>query len=96
MADWRESPFFDYRCDACGTPFCERVHVMNLALDRIEEEFCLACLSQEYAMAEPEMADYTWDYVQARDCFKSPWENFDAATCPKIEAGQCFCQKSTQ
>ena len=95
MTDWLDFPFFDYRCDACGAPFCERIHVMNLTLDRIETELCMDCLAKEYNMPPAEMADYTWDYVQARDCFKNPWESFNASACPKISLQQCFCQKTT-
>lgn len=88
--------FFDYRCDACGELFCERVHVMNMTLDHIDEEFCMSCLSQTHALSEPEMADFAWDYVQRRDCFKTPWEHFDASLCPRIPTQTCYCQKTTQ
>lgn len=66
---------------------------MNMTLDRIEEEFCLACLSAEYGKTQAEMADYCWEYVQARDCFKTPWMNFDAKPCPKQTTQTCHCQK---
>lgn len=88
-----EPSFFDYMCDRCGGPFCERVHVMNMALNYIDEEYCLACLSKELGKTEPELADFAWLYVQARDCFKDPWTKFDATACPRIETQNCYCQK---
>lgn len=84
--------FFDYRCDHCGQPFCERVHVMNMTLDHIEEEACLSCLANEYNKTEAEMAKFCWDYVQARECFKTPWMHFNAKTCPHQANATCHCQ----
>jgi len=88
-----ESPFFDYMCDRCGGPFCERVNVMNLALNYVDETFCLPCLSAELGKSESDLADFAWLYVQARDCFKDPWMKFDASACPKLEDKTCYCQK---
>lgn len=85
-------PFFDYACDRCGAPFCERVQIMNLALDYVEEQFCLDCLAAEQGMVPAELAAFAKDYVHARECFKTPWEKFNAAACPLIAQGQCHCQ----
>lgn len=84
--------FFDYYCDNCDKPFCERIQVMNLALNYVEEAFCLECLASREGV-EPE-AFYYWilDYVASRDCFKTPWENFSAASCPRIVDKTCFCK----
>ncbi|MGE0199628.1 MAG: hypothetical protein AB7P76_01530 [Candidatus Melainabacteria bacterium] len=84
--------FFDYPCDQCGTLFCERVHLMNLALNYIDEEFCLACLAGRHDMTPAAMAEFAWEYVSGRDCFKDPWMQFDAAPCPLRPAGHCHCQ----
>src|SRR4051794_9740319 len=84
--------FFEYTCDRCGAPVCGRMQIMNLALDFVEELFCLACLASEQDMAEAELADFAKAYVYSRECFLTPWQNIQAATCPKIEQQQCFCQ----
>lgn len=86
--------FFDYTCDQCGTPFCERIHVMNMALDRIEEEFCLTCLAQHENLSPEDFYHWIVDYVMARDCFQSPWEKFNANPCPRIVDKTCFCKAS--
>lgn len=85
--------FFDYRCDQCGQPYCERVNVMNLTLGYTEEAYCLSCLGMRHHLDEPAMADFCWEYVQSRDCFKNPWMAFDASVCPKLPVQQCYCQK---
>lgn len=87
-----EALFFDYSCDLCGAPVCERVQLMNLALNYEEELFCLDCLAKEQDMAPAELADFAKSYVYSRDCFKNPWMKFNATTCPKIATHQCFCQ----
>jgi hypothetical protein len=84
--------FFDYFCDRCGAPFCERVQVMNLALNYVEEQYCLPCLAAEQDMGQADFAAFAKEYVYARECFKTPWDNFNALVCPHIEAQQCFCQ----
>lgn len=84
--------FFDYECDACGRSFCERIHVMNMVLNHVEEEYCLECLAQN-ENREPQ-AFFNWivAYVMARDCFKTPWDNFNVAPCPRIADKSCFCE----
>jgi hypothetical protein len=91
MADTDVS-FFDYTCDQCGAPVCERVQLMNLALDYVEDLYCLQCLANEQGMPQPELAEFAKDYVQSRECFKTPWDKFNASTCPKLPLGQCYCQ----
>lgn len=85
--------FFAYACDRCGAPLCERVQVMNLALNYVEELFCLACLAAEQEMPENALADFAREYVYARECFKTPWDQFAARArdCPRLSAGRCFC-----
>lgn len=85
--------FFDYCCDRCGNMFCERVHIMNMALGYVDEEYCLPCLSAEHEQTEADMAGFAWGYVKERDCFKNPWEAFDASACPKKAANACYCQQ---
>lgn len=87
-----EPSFFDYTCDRCGQPLCERVQLMNLALNYEEEIYCLNCLAAEQGMSEPELAEFTKAYIQSRDCFKTPWDKFNAKPCPKLSTHQCFCQ----
>lgn len=88
--------FFDYTCDRCGAPVCERVQIMNLALDYVDELFCLSCLAAELDMTAPALADYARQYVQARECFKTPWDAFapQALQCPQLTLKQCYCQDS--
>ncbi len=83
--------FFDYYCDACDKPFCERIHVMNLVLNNVDSEFCLECLAKS-TEKEPD-AFYHWvlDYVMERECFKTPWEKFNPTPCPRITDKTCFC-----
>ena len=86
-------PFlFDYTCDDCERPFCERILVMNLALDHEDEMFCLECLTQKEGL-DSTHAFYLWitDYIMARDCFASPWGKFNASPCPRIQDKSCFC-----
>jgi len=87
--------FFDYTCDRCGAPFCERVQLMNLALDYVDEQFCLACLAAGQDMNETAMADFARDYIDSRECFKTPWEKFDATGCPKLATHSCHCQDAS-
>ena len=89
-----ESDFFDYHCDRCGGLFCERINVMNLTLDFVDEQYCMACLSAELVKSEPELAEFVKEYVHARECFKTPWDAFapQAARCPRLPLGSCHCQ----
>lgn len=64
---------------------------MNLALGLVDDAFCLACLAREHQQSEQAMAEFCWGYVQARDCFKTPWLKFDATACPKQETSTCYC-----
>lgn len=87
--------FFSYYCDRCDRPFCERIHVMNLALNHIDEEYCLECLADDTAQSPEDF--YTWilEYVQERECFLTPWTNFSVAACPRITDKTCFCPASS-
>lgn len=86
--------FFDYACDRCGALVCERVQIMNLALDNVEELFCLACLAEEQDMEQPALAEFARDYVYSRECFKTPWDAFaaQAQRCPNLANHTCYCQ----
>ncbi len=88
--------FFDYTCDVCGGPVCERIQLMNLALNYEEELFCLDCLASEQEMSPPDLASFAKEYVYSRDCFKTPWFKFNAKPCPKLDQQQCFCQDSEE
>jgi hypothetical protein len=89
-----ESAFFDYTCDTCGASICERLQIMNLTLDYVDDLYCLDCLAKEQDLPPPEMAEFAKAYVHARECFKTPWDAFapKAVQCPRIATGQCFCQ----
>jgi len=93
-ADLTNAIFFDYTCDRCGAPVCERVQIMNLALDNVDELFCLACLAEEQDMAQPALAEFARDYVYSRECFKTPWDSFSAQAkqCPRLPQNECHCQ----
>lgn len=84
--------FFDYSCDQCGAPVCERVQLMNLALGYEADLYCLDCLAQLQDMPADELAAFAKSYISSRDCFKAPWLKFNARDCPKLETGACFCQ----
>lgn len=87
-----ESTFFEYVCNTCQTPFCERILVMNLALDLEDEQYCLKCLSsQEGLNNEKAFYDFITPYIKARDCFLSPWQKFNPNPCPRITDKTCFC-----
>lgn len=86
--------FFEYQCDSCNRPFCERIHLMNLALDRIEEECCLECLSKAEGLSPAEFYNWILEYVMARDCFKTPWNSFNASLCPRLADKSCFCKET--
>jgi hypothetical protein len=85
------SDFFDYPCDACGRPYCERIQVMNLVLDNIEDMYCLECLAAQEGQTPEAFYHWILDYVEARECFKTPWDNFDYKPCPRILDKSCFC-----
>lgn len=85
---------FDYYCAKCDAPFCERVSIMNLALNYVEDGFCLSCLAADHQMSEAELSVFVRDYVEARECFKTPWDNFNATGCPRLETKECHCQDS--
>lgn len=86
--------FFDYYCDQCDRPFCERIHVMNLALDHVEAEYCLECLAQQEGVTSEGFYHWIIEYVMARDCFKTPWDNFQFAVCPRITDKSCYCEEA--
>lgn len=92
-----ESDFFIYPCDHCGAGFCERVNLMNLALDYVESAYCLDCLARMHEMNPAELANFAQAYVHARECFKTPWDNeaAHAAQCPRLPESQCHCQDLT-
>lgn len=84
--------FFDYTCDRCGAPVCERVQIMNLALDFVDTLECLSCLAERQGMSMADLAGSVRDYIDSRECFSTPWRNFRAGTCPLIEIRACYCQ----
>ncbi|MCA9788458.1 MAG: hypothetical protein KC462_01745 [Cyanobacteria bacterium HKST-UBA05] len=84
-------PFFTYQCDATDRPFCDRIAIMNLALDQVSDQYCLEVLAESQAMAPKAFFDRMYVYIQSRDCVKTPWEAFDPSPCPRMAEGSCFC-----
>jgi len=87
------SELFEYTCDLCGKPFCERISVMNLALDQVEEAYCLECLAGRESLSPEGFYQWIGEYVMSRDCFKTPWDNFNYTPCPRIDDKTCFCTR---
>lgn len=94
LADLCLADFFDYACETCGAPYCERVSVMNLALGETEAGYCLPCLAQLQAgtVTAGALAERLKPYILSRDCFKKPWLAFDPSPCPAASTNTCFCQ----
>lgn len=100
--------FFDYSCDTCGAPVCERLQVMNLTLNIEEALYCFPCLTTLQDVPAEDLRETLLDYVGARDCFKKPWRTFKATGCPypRVEtldsagetamAGVCYCRPDTE
>lgn len=86
------SSFFDYICDDCGKPVCERLQVMNFALDNLEDLYCIQCLAVQEESTPTALATTLSAYIQSRECFKTPWDNFAAEGCPKKLDNTCYCQ----
>jgi hypothetical protein len=84
-------PFFDYECDACHAPVCERMLLLALAHE-VEDTLCLDCLVRREGVEKTRFVHTTKAYIQSRNCFKKPWDAFDASACPLLESGACFCQ----
>ncbi|MFM7468628.1 MAG: hypothetical protein ACKO37_03910 [Vampirovibrionales bacterium] len=84
--------FFDYTCDACQAPVCERVSILNLTLDIEDILYCLPCLTRLQEDIGPDsplsleqvmtLRALLLGYVEARDCFNKPWSQFKAQACP--------------
>jgi hypothetical protein len=90
-----ESPsFFEYACDRCNAPVCERQTLIALALDVEEETLCIACLETQEGLTRDAFLPKTKRYIQSRDCFKKPWNAMaeQAKNCPLLPLGQCPCQ----
>ena len=83
--------FFDYQCAQCDAAFCERIMLMNLALDIEDEQLCLNCLAQQENLAAQGFYEWILKYIFARDCFKTPWGKVDVTPCPRIKDKSCFC-----
>jgi hypothetical protein len=83
--------FFDYSCDVCGAPVCERMLLFTLAHGFEEETLCLACLGEALSLPLDRLIPKTQGYIQSRDCFRKPWDAVtNTATCPHREAESAF------
>ena len=84
---------FDYYCAQCDAPFCERVNLLNLALDYEENGYCLNCLSADQQVASPRaLVLQLLPYINSRDCFKKPWHEQNVAQCARLVEQICYCQ----
>lgn len=85
--------FFDYRCDTCGTVMCERETLFALSLGHEEGTLCVHCLSREEEIPLETLLQQCKRYMQARDCFRKPWNNAEAqaACCPLKASHACVC-----
>jgi hypothetical protein len=84
------SPATTYYCDQCGAPYCERIGLLNLALDLTEDGYCLTCLAAAQGVDNAnQLLETLRPYIQSRDCFKKPWNAFDPTTCPLRAMGIC-------
>ena len=88
--------FFDYPCDHCGQLFCGRVQVMNLALNYIEDQYCLDRLATTHTVSRMELATMARAYIASRECFKTAWDRLNVRACPLIATHQCLCQDTPQ
>jgi hypothetical protein len=88
------TPFFEYACDRCNAPVCERQTLIGLALGVEEETLCIACLEVQEGLAQDVFLPKTKRYIQSRDCFKKPWNAVveQAKNCPLLPLEQCPCQ----
>ena len=84
--------FFDYSCDNCAAPVCERMMLICLSLGYEDELLCTDCLSKEEGLALDTMLKSSKRYILSRDCFKKPWQKFQAEACPKLKVNACPCQ----
>jgi hypothetical protein len=84
---------FDYYCAQCDAPFCERVNLLNLALDYEDSGFCLTCLTVDQQAANPRaLVLQLLPYINSRDCFKKPWHEQTVTLCPRLADATCYCQ----
>jgi hypothetical protein len=87
---------FDYYCCNCDNTFCERVNLLNLALNYEDNGYCLPCLViEQQAENERELVLQLLPYIHSRDCFKKPWTQQDVSDCSRITDHTCFCQELT-
>ena len=89
-----DSAFFEYACDKCNAPVCERQTLIGLALGVEEETLCIRCLEAQQDLEQAVFLPKTKRYIQSRDCFKKPWNAVaeQAQNCPLLPLGQCPCQ----
>jgi hypothetical protein len=84
---------FDYYCSRCDATYCERVNLLNLALDYDDDGFCLACLCAEQTTETPQaLVAALLPYINSRDCFKKPWHAQDTRHCARKADATCFCE----
>jgi hypothetical protein len=88
-----ESGFFEYVCDACAAPLCERETLYALALGYEEDTLCCDCLSEQESLPLDALLSSLQGYIQSRECFQKPWKAFEqqAQECPLLLRGTCVC-----
>jgi hypothetical protein len=84
------SPFEKRRiCDQCSSCICERVYIINLALNYIDQCLCLKCLASEKGIDEGQVFRSLADYIKSRPCFKAEWDHVNYKECKKYP--HCYC-----
>jgi hypothetical protein len=79
-------------CSGCNSPLCLRKRVVNLALDNIEEMYCLDCLGKINDRSPLDILLATRTYVLQRECFRKEWLKYEnKAFCP--EPMKCFIDR---
>jgi len=86
------SDWMPYSCMQCGAAFCERVQIMNLALDYVDVQYCLSCLAAENEQPIEKLTGHIKGYIHSRECFETPWLSVPVRQCPNLKTNACYCQ----
>lgn len=76
-------------CSQCNASLCLRKQVINLALDNVDEMFCLRCLAEDSDRSPREVLTSVKGYIRQRDCFAKEWKRYETSLfCP--DPDNCF------
>lgn len=83
-------------CSKCSEPLCLRKQTINLALNHVEEMFCLTCLGEHYGRKPEDVLLSVKPYIQSRPCFDKEWMRYrDESACPQPKTcflASCFAE----